>query len=496
MSNPFFLTRQSANLMEDLLRELNQGSSLFLLYGEYGVGKSRLLQELGQKRLADRAIYWLDLDSKDGSEQTRMDRSAEVEALFAAAGSGDIIVADHFEMSLKKMRHQLFLSWSTDGIDRQLNLIIASSTEGFNELRQLSQQYGVRVKSFQQMPFSADEVQSFLGFYLFPDQPTGKLTIPSPLRKQIAAANGVVGRLIEIADRDGEQIKSEPVAEVESIRQGSRVIVYMLILVFIAAGIGWYLLREPVLLEAPPITINTPKTYEPAESAQPAEIAAASEPAQAEESAIPQEPDETAATTKAVEGVDEPVMDEPEVTPADMAEAETATKTVVTPIEETTVAMETEQGVVPDSEVVIDETSVDAQTQTVAGDAAGAAVAQTSEQRFSFELEQSMQWISKLDDTVGTIQILLLGYNSFNPDSYYEYVAGLELRGVDVEQLHVFKTLSGNREVYSVVYGEFASRKSANGAIESLPAVLRDTAPLARSVGGLWKEIQRLESKN
>ena len=75
MSNPFFLSRQTASLKEDFLRELNQGSSLFLLYGEYGVGKSRLLQELSQTRLADRAIYWLDLDSEDGSGETRKDRS-------------------------------------------------------------------------------------------------------------------------------------------------------------------------------------------------------------------------------------------------------------------------------------------------------------------------------------------------------------------------------------------------------------------------------------
>lgn len=103
MSIPFFLTRQTANLMEDFVRELNQSSALFLLYGDNGVGKTRLLQELGKSRLSERAIYWIDLDSGDGSDEILMDRSAEVEALFAEAGEGDIIIADHFESAIKKV---------------------------------------------------------------------------------------------------------------------------------------------------------------------------------------------------------------------------------------------------------------------------------------------------------------------------------------------------------------------------------------------------------
>ncbi|MCP4391680.1 MAG: hypothetical protein GY802_25525, partial [Gammaproteobacteria bacterium] len=64
------------------------------------------------------------------------------------------------------------------------------------------------------------------------------------------------------------------------------------------------------------------------------------------------------------------------------------------------------------------------------------------------------------------------------------------------DKLRVFKTYTGNREVYSVVYDEFASRKAAIAAFGALPAVLRDASPLGRSVGGLWHEIRRLEAKN
>lgn len=543
MTKPFFLTRQTANLMEDFVRELKQGSALFLLYGDPGVGKTRLLHELGQSRLAERAIFWLDLDSTNGSDETRIDRSAEVEALFAAAGNGDIIIADHFEMALKKTRHQLFLSWSTDGIDKHLNLIIASSTDGFNELRQLSQQYGVRVQSFQQMPFDNDEVQAFLGFYLFPDQPVGKLTIPAPLRKQIGSAGGLVGRLIEIADRDGEQVRSEPVVEQESIRQGSRLIAYLLVLVVLAAGVGWYLIREPALLEPPPITLNLPR--QETQNATPANadpISDLAEPADEAAQALATEDDtptvaDTGISVEAPErqsaGQIEPVVgtvvaaemeseaatvQEPplaastaaEVKPA--AESGEASAPAVAGSEAgssaqeppqagpdnaapTAATDEIEAGVVPESEAVIVSTEPASADQDVAQQSRSGAPL-TAEQRFQAELQQSMDWISARDDSVGTIQILLLSHANFDADNYYQYVNDLAAREVDVDRLHVFKTLTGKREVYSVVYGEYASRNSAFGAIDSLPAVLRNTSPLARSVGGLWQEIRRLESKN
>ncbi len=298
MTSPFFLTRQTANLMEDFTRELKAGAPLFLLYGESGVGKTRLLQELGQSRLADRRIHWLDLSEGGDSEDTLQDNSRGVEAIFTSAQPGDIIITDHFEMALQKTRHQLFLSWSTDGIDKQLNLIIASNIEGFNELRQLSQQYQVRVQSFQQIPFSADEVDAFIGFYLFPEDPIGKLSIPPTLRRQLAATRGAVGKIIEIIERDGAQIGSSTTTDSASIRQGGRIIAAVLILFLLAVGVGWYYLGNQSALvelvrgftrtETEPMTIVGPvvETEIVAETKVGPEIEVAAEPGDEAQTAV------------------------------------------------------------------------------------------------------------------------------------------------------------------------------------------------------------------
>ena len=523
VSRPFFLTRQSANLMEDFTRELNQGSALFLLYGDTGVGKTRLLQELSQSRLSERAVFWLDLDSGDGNDETRMDRSTEVEALFAAAGNGDIIIADHFEMALKKTRHQMLLSWSTDGIDKQLNLIIASSTEGFEELRQLSQQYQVPVQSFQLMPFSADEVQAFLGFYLFPDHPLGKLTMPAALAKQIAAAQGIVGRVIEIVEREGAQIQSTAPVPAESVRPGGKLIFALLFLVALALGIGWYLLDQPETSEIPslamtePDKVNTPLAAPEVEvDTQPldrSEVALEAQSAPISDTNADSTVTPVAVDTEATTEDSKPVLASAptvdlESSAAQITASENSAEAAMLAATEAVMQAQptaagmaqepalsaAEPGTASDSEAVIVEQPAPA--QAAGGDtlAEPPASPRTSQERFDLELRQSLDWIGKRDDSVGTIQILLLSYANFDPDNYYNFVANLARKQVDTGRLRVFKTYTGNREVYSVVYGEYASRKAALGAIDSLPAVLRDTSPLARSVGGLWQEIRRLES--
>ena len=531
MSKPFFLTRQTANLMEDFVRELKGGSSLFLLYGDAGVGKTRLLQELRQNRLTESRIHALDLKSAVEGDTSKQDRSAEIEALFASAQTGDVIIADHLEMALQKTRHQLFLSWSTDGVDKSLNLIIASNAEGFNELRQLAQQYQVRVQSFQLMPFSSAEVEAFLAFYLYPDQPGGRLGIPAPIRKQLSSAQGNVNEIIAIAERDGAQIGLVQAIPQESIRQGSRIVFGVLALFVVAVGVGWYFFGQggfnpPFVNErenqASDVIVRAEDKRETAPTSEAPEAAETREPAEARVPADTDEPEtgasidlaasETTAPATGIEADDSTradsttapatveVNDVESESEAVASAAETAsTSKSVEPVTETETQieanagiLEVEPGTVPESEAVIDESQLAAPDDAVETTAPVASAAMVTD-RFGQELANSRVWLDARGDGVGTIQILLLRYATFDDRVYYDFVDRLARGDVDVSQLRIFKTLTGGSEVYSVFYGEYDSREAAFRAIASLPQALRDTSPISRSVGGIRQEIRRLD---
>ena len=174
------------------------------------------------------------------------------------------------------------------------------------------------------------------------------------------------------------------------------------------------------------------------------------------------------------------------------AEAGTATDEEAVLVDETA-SEQVEQGAAVD----VNETAVQLSTEEMMATAAQEVPpAPAAASRFERELQASLDWITGSDSKTGTIQILLLSYDKFEEQVYYDYVDYLATRDVDISELKIFMTFTGGRKVYSVVYGEYESWKAAGDAIEGLPQVLRDTSPIPRSAGGLMEEIRRLETGN
>ena len=505
--------------MEDFARELKSGACMYLLYGDEGVGKTRLLDELVLSRLQDVKVRWIDLGaggiSGDGG---LVDSSVLVEEIFARARQGDVIIADHFEMALKRTRHQLFLSWSTYGVDKQLNLIIVSNSSNFNELRQLAQHYQVSVQSFQQMPFNANEAATFLGFYLFPDRPIGKLSIPPLLRDQFSQVQGSVGKIVEIAERAGDQITSASVNDTESMRVGSRVIVAVLIAVAIIIGGAWYFLSQSTptdevsVAEVEPSVVNQvlrqPAPQDELEESNP--LPAAVIPAAVEQQAD-QVADAAADDSDLPPAV--PVTDEQDGVAAELVQADASAVAAgsedMLPAEAASAAVEelaitseplpaasqVQEGTVNDDAVALDSVQSES-TLSPATQVEMAQSEQSETSRLQRDLQASLEWINNRDSSVGTLQVMLLSQKRFDERAYYDYVERLISQGIDVSKLRIFETYTVNQKVYSVVYGEFPSRGAASAAKVELPKILQEVAPIPRSVGGLMTEIQRLEGKN
>ncbi|MCZ6882765.1 MAG: hypothetical protein O7F15_07170, partial [Gammaproteobacteria bacterium] len=277
----FFLTRQTANLIEGFVREISDTSSIFLLYGEHSVGKSWLLQELSSRRISQRNICWIDFKTSDVQGSTNavgagMPRNGDVQGgtsavgagmprsgttdtesqdtasspnqgkdasdireLMEAADEGEIIIVDHFEDASNKARHQLFQSWTTDGIDKKLNLLIAASIDSFNEIRKLARLNQIEVKSFQLLPYSATDIEAFIGFYLFPLDPLLPLSIPAEVKKQIRNCNGIIGKVAAITALHKNQITQK--TELESTTQSSVFIGSLITILVIVGTLYWYL---------------------------------------------------------------------------------------------------------------------------------------------------------------------------------------------------------------------------------------------------------------
>ena len=529
------------------MRELGAGPSLLLLYGDEGVGKTRTLEEMLRTRLGEFKVHWVDLQAGESGDGALLDSSAMIESTFSQAQPGDIIIADHFQEALKKSRHQLFLNWSRDGIDKSLKLIIAGDTDSFNELRQLAQQYHVRVQSFQQMPFSADEAAAFLGFYLFPDRPVGKLSIPPLLRNQLSKAQGNVGKIIEITERAGDQIKAATTGASESIRQGSKIIVGVLAAIVVAVSVGWYLLSSELIeddlqiadagyvarqadLGAAAITSEPVTTASAELAAAPQDTAAVDSQAPVSESATP-----VAVANESVPADDRSAADSAEqqrdagiaVAAVSASGSEAATGSEAETETETETETEAGTGAEAATDLVVGsepgartepeaEPEAEAETEpeaepepepepetapepaiTTAGAVAGTATLPPAGQgRLARDLQSSLDWINSRDSKIGTLQIMLLSLDRFNENNYYEYLDNLASNAVDISAIRIFTTRTGDRDSYSVVYGEYDSRKAASESKDKIPRVLQKISPVPRSVGGLIEEIERLHAKN
>ena len=103
----------------------------------------------------------------------------------------------------------------------------------------------------------------------------------------------------------------------------------------------------------------------------------------------------------------------------------------------------------------------------------------------SARLTATEQWLASAKPGTIGIHIELLG--ALDPKRLENYLVDLG-KLVDIEQVFVYRTKASGKPAYSVIYGSYPDRASANAALEKLPAKLRAQRPYLRTVQGMRAE--------
>ena len=529
---PYFLTKQTANLQEDFNREIKDSASLFLLYGEVGVGKTRLLKELVSTRFNQLRVHWVDCDQAENKSGSTTELDSVLERALKKANSGDVIVADHFELATNKMKHHLLQTWATDGIDKKFSLIIATGPTGIEEIRNLADRYSLDVKGFQLLPLTRKEVDGYCASVLFPLLVPSPLWMPRQTRRALNEARGLIGNLRDVVALYSHHIVMQGTPSLPSIVKPLWVVSGLAIILLLAGLTYRFIPIDPLnsilfnpmkenkvelnqpeglalsksdlkmeksqalMKPASTQTILLPQIEMPTLPKSSAELTliessiikreksreikiAQAEKAQAEKAKAEKAQAEKAQAEKA-----QAEKAQAEKAQAEKAKAEKA-KTKKAKAEKAKAEK------VEAKEIEINEVSIKESVKVES------LVRQSQKEPhsdwFNAELKRSRDWFETVERSRATIQIMSINLDVTTSSTYFSYLKTLQKRGVDVTQLRAYRTRVPENLLFSIVYGSYSSRRMASRSIINLPASLGANQPISRSIGGIWDEISQFD---
>ncbi len=107
----------------------------------------------------------------------------------------------------------------------------------------------------------------------------------------------------------------------------------------------------------------------------------------------------------------------------------------------------------------------------------------------------SKKWIENGKSKSGTIQIMSVSFDRFAPSAFEKYLQTLQSENIDVSQFRIFQSKVKNSKIYTIVYGEYPSRREAGLQIKALPKALVAANPFPRTIGGITREIEKTRSE-
>jgi len=458
---PFFITRQSANLLEDLERQLRSSASICVLYGINGVGKSRLVQEFKVKRLADshKVMLSFQADGNCANLNTSV-MLAQQEGLKQALrelSPGSLLILDHYENALSDISMQLFDFLSRVATDKNIGLIIICSTQqALSDIAEQSAKFNLKINSVELKTLSMQESIDFIGSRLC-DRSVPYPLFSSKIRKLIKRSNGLFPDLQQFLTEYGSEITC---AEKKSLNKTrlSWVLVSLLLLI-----VGLTVFYDSTSTRRINPELRSQAELEKPDTSKP----------QAKEN-LTGEYSPALSTSKP-----EKVVETDAVIPSknEGKQKTVSIADIVTTHLNTDIAVEKNS---EKTDVTTNPKPIDTQT-----DSEFAILQQ--------RLRATDSWLTESDDQTASIQIMTLSNNDRLEQALNDYLKRLENKGVELENIRVYKVAREYSRVYGVLYGSYANRQQAINSLKTLPQALNVDKPITRTVKGINQEINKTE---
>ena len=102
-------------------------------------------------------------------------------------------------------------------------------------------------------------------------------------------------------------------------------------------------------------------------------------------------------------------------------------------------------------------------------------------------LSETEKWLAAADDAHYSIQLFM---TRISDAEALERFLGEPSDLLDFEKIYVYETKIGGSRMYSVLYSDFDSRKTARSMLQNLPAAMRASKPFLRRVSALRKDLE------
>lgn len=433
---PFFLTRQTANVMEDLTDLLKQAGAVCYLYGAKGVGKTRFLDEFLIARLNHNGAILIQFNANGcfrlvGELGHSLQQQNFTQQILISLPKHKVLIVDQAENAPPKVLQQILKLWSAHASENDQKLILCGDRDMLPELVESAENFQLIINSVELKPLSLHGQIEYIRFRCC----SGLRRYPvftAQQKKMLKQSQGLFSQL-DLMLLDNIQCEERPT--VSRRKFSAYLFIGLSFLTVLVVTAYWY---KPF--------------YKLDDDAVDNQQLSLQEKTGKIESVKPNTPDtvESEASNEVL------LQSKPEQIGRDEMALESAD-----PQHNKRLASR----MVEKNETILS--------------------------LFQQRLEATKTWLASSANSTASIQIMTFGLSADSEQSLNEYFNKLELNGVNLEQIMIFSYRKKDRRMMGVLYGVYSNRVIARSKIDQLPDILKVNNPIPRTVKGIKGEINK-----